>query len=168
MESSAPAIADLAGPPPEVVETFQVATRVLVGLALRSMDVLNGAVTLPQFRMLAVLDDLGTARSSRVAAALGLKPSAVTRLAERMVAAGYVIRGSEPANRSVVTLTLTPSGRQIVAKGLDWRRSELRRVLGQLDLPSDQLAAAAKALMALVETVGEGYGTAAQARINPW
>ena len=168
MESSAYGTTDLAGPPPEVVEIFQTATRVLVGLALRSMDVLGGAVTLPQFRMLAVLADTGTARSSWVAAALGLKPSAVTRLADRMVAAGYVTRGSDPANRSVVTLALTVSGRDLVARGLGWRRQELGRILGQLEVPSDQLAAAAKALTALVEAVGEGYGTVAPLGLMPW
>ena len=43
---------------------LQAATRVLAGVALRSLDVLDGAVTLPQFRMLAVLADFGRARSS--------------------------------------------------------------------------------------------------------
>ena len=44
---------------PETAEVLQAATRVLAGVALRSLDVLDGAVTLPQFRMLAVLADLG-------------------------------------------------------------------------------------------------------------
>src|ERR1039458_7694498 len=47
---------------PETVEVLQAATRVLAGVALRSVDVLDGAVTLPQFRMLAVLAGLGRAR----------------------------------------------------------------------------------------------------------
>ena len=49
-------------------------------------------MTLPQFPMLAVLADLGRARSVQVARALGLQASTVTRLANRMVAAGYVSR----------------------------------------------------------------------------
>ena len=63
---------------------LQAATRVLAGVALRSLDVLDGAVTLPQFRMLAVLADLGRARSAQVARALGLDASTVTRLADRL------------------------------------------------------------------------------------
>ena len=51
---------------------MQAATRVLAGVALRSMDALVGAVTLPQFRILAVLADLGHARSAQVAQALGI------------------------------------------------------------------------------------------------
>jgi hypothetical protein len=48
---------------PGTIEVLQAATRVLAGVALRSVDVLGGAVTLPQFRMLAVLADLGRCRS---------------------------------------------------------------------------------------------------------
>ena len=94
----------------EQVEALQAATRVLAGVALRSLDVLDGVITLPQFRMLAVLAELGTARSARVARALSLDASTVTRLADRLVAAGHVARGSDPRHRSVVTLELTPSG----------------------------------------------------------
>jgi hypothetical protein len=43
---------------PGTAEVLQAATRVLAGVALRSLDVLDSAVTLPQFRLLAVLADL--------------------------------------------------------------------------------------------------------------
>ena len=76
------------------VEALQAATRVLAGVALRSLGALDGVITLSQFRMLAVLAELGRARSARVARALGLDASTVTRLADRMVAAGHVERGS--------------------------------------------------------------------------
>ena len=46
---------------PGTAEVLQAATRVLAGVALRSLDVLDSAVTLPQFRLLAVLADLGPA-----------------------------------------------------------------------------------------------------------
>jgi hypothetical protein len=52
---------------PGTVEVLQAATRVLAGVALRSLDVLDGTVTLSQFRMLAVLADLRRARSVQVA-----------------------------------------------------------------------------------------------------
>lgn len=73
------------------MEALQAATPVLAGVALRSLDVLGGAVSLPQLRVLAVLDDLRYARPAQVAAALG-------------VDAGHVARDADRANRSVVTL----------------------------------------------------------------
>ena len=50
-----------AGPPQltaEAVEVLQGATRVLAGIALQSVDALDGAVSLAQLRLLAVLADL--------------------------------------------------------------------------------------------------------------
>ena len=105
--------------------TLQAATRMLAGVALRSLDVLDSAVTLPQFRLLAVLADLGAVPSGRAARTLGLDPSTVTRLADRMVAAGHVARGTDPQHRGVVTLELTASGRDLVAAADGWRRRSL-------------------------------------------
>ena len=140
----------------ETVEVLQAATRVLAGVALRSLDVLDGAVSLPQFRVLAVLADLGRSRSVQVADGLGLDASTVTRLADRLVAAGYIVRGSDPGNRTVVTLELTDAGRGLVIEVMEWRRRELTRILGQL-APADRDILTA-ALRRLIEVAGEGYG----------
>ncbi len=141
---------------PETVEVLQAATRVLTGIALRSVDVLDGAVTLPQFRMLAVLADLGRVRSIQVARALGLEASTVTRLA-RLVAAGHVTRGSEPGHRGVVTLELTATGQELVRQVAAWRQQELSRILQQL--PPAARKQVTTALRQLVAAAGEGYGT---------
>jgi DNA-binding MarR family transcriptional regulator len=144
---------------PGTAEVLQAATRVLAGVALRSMDVLDSAVTLPQFRLLAVLADLGPVPSGRAARTLGLDPSTVTRLADRMVAAGHVARGTDPAHRGVVTLALSPSGRKLVAAADAWRRRELARIMAKLE-PADQAAVTA-ALALLVGAAGEEYGVTA-------
>ena len=143
----------------EQVAALRDATRVLTGVALRSLDVLGGVVTLPQFRLLAVLADLGRARSAQVARALGLDASTVTRLADRLVAAGHVIRGSDPAHRSVVTLELTTSGRDLITTVAAARERELRRLLDSL--PPDSRQVIASALRQLVQAAGGGYGVAA-------
>jgi DNA-binding MarR family transcriptional regulator len=154
-----PAIGDVpAGPDAAMVETLQAATWVLAGVALRSLDVLGEEVSLPQFRVLAVLADLGRAWSGRVARALGLEASTVTRLADRLVTSGYVTRGRDPRHRGVVTLALTPSGEDLVARVLQWRRDELSRILGHL-APADR-EAATRVLRVLVEAAGDGYGSA--------
>ena len=142
---------------PGTAEVLQAATRVLAGVALRSLDVLDGAVTLPQFRMLAVLADLGRARSAQVARALGLDASTVTRLADRLAAAGHIARGREPGHRSVVTLELTATGQHLVSQAAAWREQELARILRQL--PPAGRRQVTTALRQLVEAAGEGYGT---------
>jgi DNA-binding MarR family transcriptional regulator len=140
-----------------MVEVLQAATRVLAGVALRSLDALDGAVSLPQFRVLAVLAELPSARCGQVARALGLEASTVTRLADRLVASGNITRGSDPRHRGVVTLELTPRGRDLVTQVANRRRSELSRILDRL-APGDR-AAATGALRLLVDAAGEGYGS---------
>jgi DNA-binding MarR family transcriptional regulator len=140
-------------------EVLQSATRVLAGVALRSLDVLDSAVTLPQFRLLAVLADLGPVPSGQAARALGLDPSTVTRLADRMVTAGHVARGTAPQHRGMVTLELTASGRDLVAAADAWRRHELARIMGRLTSP--ERAAVTDALGLLVGAAGDDYGIGA-------
>jgi DNA-binding MarR family transcriptional regulator len=144
---------------PGAAEVLQAATRVLAGVALRSLDVLDSAVTLPQFRLLAVLADLGPVASGRAARTLGLDPSTVTRLADRMVTAGHVARGTDPQHRGVVALELTASGRDLVAAADAWRRQELARILARL-APAEQAAVTA-ALGLLVSAAGDDYGITA-------
>ena len=144
---------------PGTAEVLQAATRMLAGVALRSLDVLDAAVTLPQFRLLAVLADLGPVPSGRAARTLGLDPSTVTRLADRLVAAGHVARGTDPRHRGVVTLGLTASGRDLVTAADAWRRRELARLMARLT-PAEQTAVTA-ALGLLVRAAGDEYGVTA-------
>jgi DNA-binding MarR family transcriptional regulator len=144
---------------PEAAAALQAATRMLAGVALRSLDALGSAVTLPQFRLLAVLGDLGPVPTGQAARTLGLDPSTVTRLADRMVAAGHVARGRAPQHRGVVTLELTESGRALVAAADRWRREELARIMARLAPP--QQAAVTAALGLLVAAAGDDYGITA-------
>ena len=144
---------------PGAAEVLQAATRVLAGVALRSLDALDAAVTLPQFRLLAVLADLGPVPTGRAARTLGLDPSTVTRLADRMVAAGHVTRGTDPQHRGVVTLELTATGRQLVAVSDGWRRQELARIMARLAPPDQEAVTAALGL--LVTAAGDDYGITA-------
>lgn len=142
---------------------LQAATRMLVGVALRSLDAPGVTVTLPQFRLLTMLAGLGRVPSGQAARALGLDRSTVTRLADRLVAAGYVARGTDPRHRGVVTLELTASGRGLVAAAEAWRRQELARIMGRLS-PGDQAAVTA-AFRLLIDAAGEDYDTVAHSPV---
>jgi len=148
---------------PDEVEVLQEATRLLAGVALRSVEVLGGAVTLPQYRVLAVLSDLGDVRSARVSDALGLEASTVTRLVDRLAAAGHVTRDADPTNRSAVTLRLTASGRHLVAQVVNWRHAELAGILDALT--PDERGALTRSLERLIDVAAEGYGATAVHRL---
>lgn len=132
---------------------FEIATRDLVGVALRSVDRLE--VSLPQFRLLLVLHELGRSSSTQCARALDVAGSSVTRLADRLHASGHLIRSAGESNRSVVTLELTTTGRRVVEEVTARRRAELGRVLGLLD--PDARAACAATLTSLHERLGDEY-----------
>ncbi|HTU04409.1 MAG TPA: MarR family transcriptional regulator [Trebonia sp.] len=144
---------------PGAAEVLQAATRMLAGVALRSLDALDAAVTLPQLRLLAVLADLGPVPTGQAARTLGLGPSTVTRLADRMVTAGHVARGNDPRHRGVVTLELTASGRDLVAAADAWRRRELAQLMARLTPAERQTVTAALGL--LVRAAGDDYGLTA-------
>lgn len=138
------------------VDVLQEATVMLAGVALASMRVLDGAISLPQFRVLATVGALGRKPSRRAAEALGLDRSTLTRMADRLVLAGYVARGSDPGNRAVVTLELTSAGCDLVSKVAQWRQQELSRILHRLS-PTERVMLT-QALRRLLEVVGDGYG----------
>ncbi len=135
------------------LSAFEAATRDLVGVALRSVDRLE--ISLPQYRLLVVLQERGTSTSTECAQALGVVGSTVTRLADRLDASGHLVRGSDPTNRSVVTLQLTDVGRKLVRQVTTRRRRELSRILDRLD-PA-QRAACTEALRSFHELLSDDY-----------
>jgi DNA-binding MarR family transcriptional regulator len=125
---------------------FEMMTRALVGIALEVIRAEGADVTLPQFRMLLALDDLGRVPSSKLAARLGLAASAITRMTDRLEQAGLVQRGVDQGNRSIVTVELTAAGRRLVTDALERRHARLAAVLDLMS-PQDRDAAVRSALL---------------------
>jgi DNA-binding MarR family transcriptional regulator len=125
------------------VDAWEALTRVLVGMAAHSTHAGPPGMTFPQIRLLLILNDLGRVPSSRLAAALGVSASSVTRLADRLEARGLLARGGDEHNRCVVTVEVTESGRRVVAQVLGFRHAALRAVLDRM--PAGQREAAALA-----------------------
>ena len=108
---------------------FERLTQALVGITVQSLDALDSAVTVPQFRLLRTLDGLGRVSSTTLAAALGTAASSVTRMVDKLEGPGYVARGADPHSRSIVTVEVTSAGREIVAAVLERRHELLETVL---------------------------------------
>lgn len=140
----------------QAVQAFLLAARALVGVAARSLVVLEGRVSIPQFRLLVVLAEHGTLQSAVAAAKLGVNPSSVTRLADRLVAAKLIRREPSPTSRSVVCLTLTPSGKRLVAKVMKRRLEEVSRILA--NIPGAELPQVIRAMEIFSAAAGERPG----------
>ncbi|HET9126516.1 MAG TPA: MarR family transcriptional regulator [Propionibacteriaceae bacterium] len=130
---------------------FQLATRDLVDLATRSVDAAAPGVSLPQMRLMFALSDSGPIPSSTLARSVGVSPSSVTRMVDRLVRAGLVDRRENTGNRSMVTLTLTDAGGELVCRVLAWRHAEWERLLSTI--PPDDRQVAARVLGAIHEAV---------------
>jgi DNA-binding MarR family transcriptional regulator len=141
------------------VAALELMTRALVGLTLQSLQVLDGEVSVPQFRLLLVLSGLGRVPSSRLAAELGMTASSVTRLADRMEAAGLLARGTDPRSRSIVTLEVTPAGIDLVARVVERRHVLLAAVLGRMS-PAER-EEAARVARRLSELAGDATALSA-------
>lgn len=136
----------------EVVEAVLASSRALVAVSARSIASAPG-VTLPQYRMLVVLDEEQT-NLSKLAAALNVAPSTAMRMVDRLVAAGLVERTTPPANRRETQLSLTPAGKRTVRTVTSRRRRDLRAIVRRI--PDDrrpQLAAAMAAFAVAAEQV---------------
>lgn len=126
------------------VVSFELLTRALIGIALEGLQVAGSdRVSLPQFRLLLALDGLGRVPSSRLAAQLGLAPSAVTRMVDRLQDAGLVQRGADQRSRCIVTVEPTAAGQRLVTAVLGHRHELLAAVLNRM--PRSDRAAAVRA-----------------------
>jgi DNA-binding MarR family transcriptional regulator len=140
-------------PDADAVEALLAVSRVLVGLAARSVADLDADITLPQYRVLVILASRGPQRVVDISAELGLAPSTGTRLCDRLVRKRLIRRTRSPTDRRAVRLSLTTAGRALVQRVIRTRRAELSRIVAAL--PDGWPPAATDALLTFASAAGE-------------
>ncbi|WP_344315844.1 MarR family winged helix-turn-helix transcriptional regulator [Streptomyces javensis] len=136
-----------------MVSALLTASRLLVAVSARSLAAVEESLTLPQFRMLVVLDGRGPLSLSGLAAELEVQPSTAMRMIDRLVAAGMVARGVSAEDRRTSVISLTKEGRRIVREATDRRRQEIARIVEAM--PPGQRRHLIDALQAFTEAGGE-------------
>jgi DNA-binding MarR family transcriptional regulator len=144
-----PAQAELDREAEEVTLAIMAASRLLVAISARALASTDEALTLPQLRALVVVDTCGPVKLAALAATLKVNPSTALRMVERLESARLIDRKTNPDNRREVILRLTPAGRDLVARVLAHRRTEIRTLVEQL--PAGARTALVPALRALTE-----------------
>ncbi|UWE10561.1 MarR family winged helix-turn-helix transcriptional regulator [Actinacidiphila bryophytorum] len=119
----------------EVVTAVLTASRLLVSVSARSLAAVEEALTLPQFRMLVVLDSRGAMNISRLGEHLDVIPSTAMRMVDRLAAAAMLERTANPGNRREILITLTAKGRQTVRQATERRRAEIARIVAAMPRP---------------------------------
>ena len=133
------AVPDGAAPPargiderPEVapadLQRAEAGLAVLLDAWQRAIEELGAMLPPAQVRALLVIDAADDLNVTGLARVLGASPSATSRLCDRLVAAGLLVR-VPAASRREILLRLTESGQRLAAWIRDQRRAALARVL---------------------------------------
>jgi DNA-binding MarR family transcriptional regulator len=136
-----------------VIDGLLSLSRLMVGLAARTLGELNIDVTLTQYRVLIVLASRGPQRTVDLAEELGVQSSTVTRMCDRLIRKELVRRRQRPEDRRVAWLGLTEGGKELVGETMQRRRNEIARLVREVAVPQPEAVAAA--LTALVIAAGE-------------
>ncbi len=124
-----------------------------LGLVLRSLAPALEHVTLQQYRVLVLVVTRGRQRSGDLAAELGLLPSGVTRIVDRLVRDGLVERTASDRSGREVLVRGTDRAVALVHEVLDARRVAIGDLLQRMTGPErDAVLAAARAI---VRTAGD-------------
>jgi DNA-binding MarR family transcriptional regulator len=119
----------------EVIGAIILASRVMVGIAVRSLAGNTDDVTLPQYRTLVELTFGGPRRLADLAEALNVSPSTATRMCDRLVRKELVSRTRDELDRREVKLAITGLGRSVVSEVIEQRRAEVRDLLQAIPVP---------------------------------
>jgi DNA-binding MarR family transcriptional regulator len=97
-------------------------------------------LSLPQYRVLALLGD-GSTASSVLARQLAVRPPTVTAVVDGLVGRGLVERRADPEDRRRLTLSLTRDGRKALAAADAAAEARLDEIAGFLEDPPAALSA---------------------------
>jgi DNA-binding MarR family transcriptional regulator len=135
------------------VESVLLASQALVAIVTRSFAEVETSITLPQWRVLVILNGHGSLTPSVIARWMGVHPSNTTRACDVLVRAGLLDRRESVKDRRQNVLTLTPEGQTLVDSLLDFRRDAIAGVLEKL--PAAQRKLVSEAMQAFADAAGE-------------
>ena len=110
-------------------------------------------LTMPQLKALFLARAPGGASHGEIARALGVGLSTVTGIVDRLVDHGLVQRHTDPADRRLSRVVVTPAGTDLVDQLWASRREQLAQLLGNLTL--DERSTLINALQHLAALLGE-------------
>jgi len=125
------------GPSADQIDAVLRASRALVGIAAASIAAVDDNVTVPQWRVLVMVDTRGPLNLAAMAAGLDVNPSNASRICDRLIKAGWLDRRESPTDRRNITLSLTAAGRRLVTNVVRHRRRAITQVLRDM-APNDR------------------------------
>jgi DNA-binding MarR family transcriptional regulator len=105
---------------------------ILIEVWQQAVEELGGVLPPGQLRALLIVENAGRLNLTGLARALGASPSATSKLCDRMIVAGLLIREPAPGSRREITLQLSESGQRLAAWVRAQRGAALARTLASM------------------------------------
>ncbi len=115
-----------------ITDAMLTASRLLVSLSARSIASVDDSITIPQFRVLVVLETHGPINLASLAQNLDVQPSTATRMVDRLVFADLITREASPHSRRELMVGLTRRGAAVVREVTTRRRREIAAVVEKM------------------------------------
>lgn len=129
------------------------ASRAMLAIVARTLAPVLEELSLPQFRVLVVLETAGPTRMGALAERLDVLPSTFSRMVDRLVLAGWVSRAPSSDSRREVIVTISGRGSELVRTVSAKRQAEIDRVLAAV--PCAERERVAGAFSAFADAAGE-------------
>ncbi|RAS70790.1 DNA-binding MarR family transcriptional regulator [Lentzea atacamensis] len=137
----------------DLTDAVLTASRLLVAVSARSLAAVEETLTLPQLRMLVLLDSRGPMKLTALADLLEVNPSTAKRMIDRLIASGMVEREPNPVTKREVVVVASVEGRRVVHDVTVRRRAEISAIVARM--PEHTRQGLVEALTAFAEAGGE-------------
>ena len=129
------------------------ASRAMLGIVACSIAPALEQVTLPQFRVLVLLETGGPTRVGLLAERLGVVVSTFSRSLDRIEQGGWVERAPSSESGREITISITTMGSALVQQVMEQRTAALDAVLARVS--DDDRARLDQAFTAFADAAGE-------------
>jgi DNA-binding MarR family transcriptional regulator len=135
------------------IDAVMEASRAFVALVAQSLAESEHALTLPQWRVLAIVNRYGPQNLKAIAHWMGVHPSTATRACDALVKNRLLHRQEDPQDRRRIVLTLSEDGQVLVDSLLEHRRQAIAGVVAAV--PADRRNRLAEAMQDFARAVGD-------------
>jgi DNA-binding MarR family transcriptional regulator len=136
-----------------ITDALLTASRLLVAISARSIAQVDETITIPQFRTLVILSNQGPVNLATLGGLLGVQPSTIGRMVDRLVGAGLMDRQPHPNSRRELVAELTTRGRDVVRQVTAHRRAEIAEIVEKM--PPRERRGMVRAVTAFTAAGGE-------------
>jgi DNA-binding MarR family transcriptional regulator len=137
----------------DVREIVVASTRAFVGIAAQALLTVGDDVSLPQYRVLVLLDDQQPQTMGALADRLGVSPSTATRVCDRLTDKRLISRHVDDSDRRSVRVQLTKQGQRLVDEVTRARRIKIDAILERMGTAAERRLA--KSLAEFAAAAGE-------------